>query len=178
MKAHDRGQRIYLRTGEYEDGTLGEIFIDVFKEGAAYRSLMNAFAIAVSMGLQYGIPLEEFVSKFHLFRFEPNGFVADHDHIRFCSSMIDFIFRDLAYNYLGRTDMVHLPGEEAVASSPAHTDVQLTQLEFKDDTALASRLARTKGYEGDPCTECGQFTQVRSGTCLRCLTCGNTSGCS
>ncbi|MBI3296064.1 MAG: vitamin B12-dependent ribonucleotide reductase [Deltaproteobacteria bacterium] len=220
VKATIGGQRVYLRTGEYEDGTLGEVFVDMYKEGAAYRSLMNAFAIAISLGLQYGVPLEEFVTKFHMFRFEPNGHVADHDHIKFCSSIVDFIFRDLALNYLGRTDLVHIPPKETRAPQPAEysapasmgagggmgggavvgqlavasqslgaaaaagapsngaTDIALTSEEWSDDIALASRLARTKGYEGDPCCECGQFTMVRSGTCLRCVSCGSTSGCS
>lgn len=213
VKATIGGQRVYLRTGEYEDGTLGEIFIDIYKEGAAYRSLMNAFAIAVSLGLQYGVPLEELVNKFHMFRFEPNGHVADHDSIKFCSSIVDFIFRDVALNYLGRTDLVHIPPKEmpqparepssyvsaggvggtATASAPSHvnstpmqntgsvnsgTDMALTEEEWTDDTALASKLARVRGYEGDPCGECGQFTMVRSGTCTRCLSCGSTSGCS
>ncbi len=206
VKATIGGQRVYLRTGEYDDGSLGEIFVDIYKEGAAYRSLMNAFAIAISMGLQYGVPLEEFVSKFHMFRFEPNGHVSDHDSIKFCSSIIDFIFRDLALNYLGRTDLVHVPPKNvqnsprnverpafafenngglsvqtSVGTSMMHTeatDFALTKEEWSDDIALASKLARVQGYEGDPCPECGQFTMVRSGTCLRCLSCGATSGCS
>jgi len=215
VKATIGGQRVYLRTGEYEDGSLGEIFVDIYKEGAAYRSLMNGFAIAVSMGMQYGVPLEEFVNKFHMFRFEPNGHVADHDSIKFCSSIVDFIFRDLAMNYLGRTDLVHVPPKEVRAPQPQSqaayvsagagagasggggmqmastpsvapsakgssdpTDMALTQEEWSDDLALASKLAKVKGYEGDPCGECGQFTLVRGGTCLRCVSCGATSGCS
>ena len=215
VKATIGGQRVYLRTGEYEDGTLGEIFVDMYKEGAAYRSLMNAFAISVSLGLQYGVPLEEYVNKFNLFRFEPNGHVSDHDNIKFCSSIIDFIFRDIAMNYLGRTDLVHVPPQEELAvsynaaasvsvssgglqsvgmqsgamqmvSEPSssqisihsETDMVITNEEWSDDLALASRLAKTKGYEGDPCGECGQFTLVRGGTCLRCVSCGSTSGCS
>lgn len=212
VKATIGGQRVYLRTGEYEDGTLGEIFVDIYKEGAAYRSLMNAFAIAVSLGMQYGVPLEEYVTKFHMFRFEPNGHVADHDSIKFCSSIVDFIFRDLALNYLGRTDLVHIPPKEpravptqagsaylsagagggggemmaatASVGAPASeeageaTDIALTEEEWSDDLALASKLARVKGYEGDPCSDCGQFTMVRGGTCLRCVSCGATSGCS
>lgn len=198
VKSTIGGQRVYLRTGEYEDGTLGEIFIDIYKEGAAYRALMNAFAISVSLGLQYGVPLEEFVNKFHMFRFEPNGHVADHDNVKFCSSIIDFIFRDLALNYLGRTDMVHVPPKEPIAplgslgamaamtAMPASVpleaaetvDLALSPREFEDDLALSSRLAKTKGYEGDPCSECGHFTLVRGGTCLRCVSCGSTSGCS
>lgn len=195
VKSTIGGQRVYLRTGEYEDGSLGEIFIDIYKEGAAYRALMNAFAISVSLGLQYGVPLEEFVNKFHMFRFEPNGHVADHDNVKFCSSIIDFIFRDLALNYLGRTDMVHVPPKEPIAplgslgamaamsasvplQAPEPVDVALSAREFEDDLALSSRLAKTKGYEGDPCSECGHFTLVRGGTCLRCVSCGSTSGCS
>jgi ribonucleoside-diphosphate reductase alpha chain len=176
----------------------------MYKEGAAYRSLMNAFAIATSLGLQYGVPLEEYVNKFNLFRFEPNGHVSDHDNIKFCSSIIDFIFRDIAMNYLGRTDLVHVPPQEelavsynasavisdggglqTVSSAPRaqlaihqETDMVITNEEWSDDLALASRLAKTKGYEGDPCGECGQFTLVRGGTCLRCVSCGSTSGCS
>ncbi len=209
VKASVGGQRVYLRTGEYDDGGLGEIFVDMYKEGAAYRALMNAFSIAVSLGLQYGVPLEEFVSKFHLFRFEPNGHVADHDHIKFCSSIVDFIFRDLAMNYLGRHDLVHVPPTEefkpvtsytslrasatpaggggglerhgtqsASLSAPSYTDVALTREEWKSDSALAARLAREQGYEGDPCGSCGEFKLVRGGTCLRCVACGSTSGCS
>lgn len=193
VKSTIGGQRVYLRTGEYEDGSLGEIFIDIYKEGAAYRALMNAFAISVSLGLQYGVPLEEFVNKFHMFRFEPNGHVADHDNVKFCSSIIDFIFRDLALNYLGRTDMVHVPPKEPVmplgalgamgameVASPVGetTDLALSAREFEDDLAFSSRMAKTKGYEGDPCSECGHFTLVRGGTCLRCVSCGATSGCS
>ncbi len=212
VKASVGGQRMYLRTGEYDDGTLGEIFVDMYKEGAAYRSLMNAFSIAVSLGLQYGVPLEEFVSKFHMFRFEPNGHVQDHDHIKFCSSIVDLIFRDLAMNYLGRHDLVHVPPTEelkpvttyaslgmgvaasasggggggmemATEANPAlqahvFTDMALTREEWSSDNALASRLAKEQGYQGDPCTSCGEFKLVRSGTCLRCVACGGTSGCS
>ncbi len=202
VKATIGGQRIYLRTGEYEDGRLGEIFIDIYKEGAAYRSIMNALAISVSLGLQYGVPLEEYVGKFLHFRFEPNGFVADHDHIRFCSSIVDYIFRDLALNYLGRTDVVQIPpkgpvprrigstgGMEVEAAAPsssaqasieikAPSDMGLSQKEWDDDQAMAQKVAKASGYEGNACSDCGQFTMVRSGTCLRCLTCGGTSGCS
>ncbi len=213
VKATIAGQRLYLRTGEYDDGSLGEIFVDMYKEGAAYRSLMNAFAIAVSMGMQYGVPLEEYVNKFHMFRFEPNGHVMDHDNIKFCSSVVDFIFRDLAMNYLGRTDLVHVPPKEQTAGEPlapqlsqpqlvmggmemgsvssegtthtsyqmqihSETDIAISKEEWNDDSVLAMRLAKTKGYEGDACGDCGQFTLVRGGTCLRCVSCGATSGCS
>ncbi len=107
QKAKINGQAIFLRTGEYGDGTLGEIFIDMAKEGATMRSMLNCFAIAISIGLQYGVPLEEFVEKFVFTRFEPSGMV-DHPNIKSTTSIVDFIFRSLAYEYLGRTDLVHV----------------------------------------------------------------------
>lgn len=107
QKAKINGQVIFLRTGEYSDNTLGEIFIDLAKEGSTVRSLMNCFAIAVSVGLQYGVPLEEFVEKFPVTRFEPAGMV-DHPNIKTTTSLVDFVFRALAYEYLGRTDLVHV----------------------------------------------------------------------
>ena len=106
------GHKIYLRTGEYEDGTLGEIFLDMHKEGAAFRSLMNCFAIAISLGLQHGVPLEEFVDAFVFTRFEPNGMVKGNDRIKMTTSVIDYIFRELAITYLGRTDLSHVPEED------------------------------------------------------------------
>ena len=112
QKAIVGGHKVYLRTGEYPDGRLGEIFIDMHKEGAAFRSMMNAFAIAISLGLQYGVPLEEFVDAFTFFRFEPSGFVQDHDRIKNATSIIDFIFRDMAINYLDRNDLAHINPEE------------------------------------------------------------------
>jgi len=111
------GQKVYLRTGEYEDGTLGEIFVDVAKEGAAFRSLMNCFAIAISKGLQYGVPLEEFVDTFTFQRFEPQGIVEGHPNIKMATSIIDYIFRVLGYEYLGRTDLVHVPPADQSAAS-------------------------------------------------------------
>src|SRR5437868_3017947 len=107
QKAKINGQALFLRTGEYSDGTLGEIFIDMAKEGATMRSMLNCFAIAISIGLQYGVPLEEFVEKFVFTRFEPSGMV-DHPNIKSATSIIDFIFRSLAYEYLGRNDLVHV----------------------------------------------------------------------
>ena len=112
QKAVVGGHKVYLRTGEYEDGTLGEIFIDMHKEGAAFRSLMNCFAIAVSIGLQYGVPLEEFVDAFAFTRFEPNGMVQGNDTSRWRRSIIDYIFRELAITYLGRTDLAHVDPTE------------------------------------------------------------------
>ena len=108
QKARIGNHKIYLRTGEYEDGTLGEIFIDMHKEGAAFRSMTNCFAIAVSLGLQHGVPLEEFVDAFLFTRFEPNGIVQGNPHIKMSTSIIDYIFRELAITYLGRHDLAHV----------------------------------------------------------------------
>jgi ribonucleoside-diphosphate reductase alpha chain len=250
QKAVVGGHKVYLRTGEYEDGSLAEIFIDMHKEGSAFRSLMNNFAIAISIGLQYGVPLEEFVEAFTFTRFEPSGIVAGNDTIKMATSLLDYIFRELAISYLGRNDLAHvqpadltpdtlgkgvgesnLPdggGRAAIALDPslasavAHRAVspgfvrsKLTVLQggvasarsgSAGNTALALsasleattaltpaplpaaatadarieqiRAARIKGYEGDSCGECGNFTLVRNGTCLKCDTCGATSGCS
>ena len=108
QKALIGGHKVYLRTGEYEDGTLGEVFIDMHKEGAAFRSMMNNFAISVSIGLQYGVPLEEFVEAFSCVRFEPSGLVEGHDHIKMATSLLDYIFRELGMSYLGRPDLAHI----------------------------------------------------------------------
>ena len=108
QKAIVGGHKVYLRTGEYEDGALGEIFIDMHKEGAAFRSLMNNFAIAISIGLQYGVPLEEFVEAFTFTRFEPSGIVEGNDAIKMATSILDYIFRELAISYLGRNDLAHV----------------------------------------------------------------------
>ena len=117
QKAKIGGHSIFLRTGQYEDGTLGEIFLDMHKEGAAFRSLLNSFAIAVSLGLQYGVPLEEYVDAFTFTRFEPNGMVSGHDHIKMTTSVLDFIFRDVALSYLGRTDLVQVKPDDLIATS-------------------------------------------------------------
>ena len=290
QKARVGGHKVYIRTGEYEDGSLGEIFIDMHREGAAFRSLMNCFAIAISLGLQYGVPLEEFVEAFVFTRFEPNGPVQGHDNIKMTTSVIDLIFRELALSYLGRTDLVQVKpedlrgdtvgrpeqvpdfedeeeGEEFTGAAPGQARDDNTSrgfaagntplppgegaggegvqdpLPFGSDaartgsptwgvkesqrrevesakaavegapgtghqapgpdpaqrptpdaqrpdpnaqrptpgaTALAEqvRVARLKGYEGDPCTNCGAFTMVRNGVCLKCDSCGETSGCS
>jgi len=189
QKATIGGHKLYIRTGEYEDGNLGEIFLDMHKEGAAFRSLMNCFAIAISLGLQYGVPLEEFVESFTFMRFEPNGPVHGHEQIKMCNSIMDYIMRDLAVHYLNRQDLAqvkitsddlrgdavkpyakpngngkYLPGAQQVSGREVRTD--------------AISNAREKGYEGDACPECNQFTMVRNGTCLKCMTCGSTSGCS
>ncbi|MFQ5452889.1 MAG: vitamin B12-dependent ribonucleotide reductase [Candidatus Zixiibacteriota bacterium] len=265
QKAVVGGHKIYLRTGEYSDGTLGEIFLDMHREGAAFRSLMNSFAIAISLGLQHGVPLEEFVEAFLFSRFEPNGMVQGNKSIKRVTSIIDYIFRELAITYLGRNDLAHVseedlhgdtlgkPSEESIEyedeepadlgitglistgsrtpddirslhlkvdinsdgngfgksdsnngqtggngdgqSMESKITVEKTQtskamLEYSSATAkkIASsrsekffeeiRTARLKGYEGDMCLECGLFTMIRNGTCLKCDTCGATNGCS
>jgi len=213
QKAVVGGHKVYLHTGEYEDGSLGEIFIDMHKEGAAFRSLMACFAIAISLGLQHGVPLEEFVHAFVFTRFEPNGMVQGNDRIKMSTSVIDYVFRELAINYLGRTDLSHVPDEDLrsdsvgskmieqpadigsvpvpvvharqpmpsgdIASSRAARPVSGGSGGLAEAKLLsASEIARLKGYEGDACGDCGQFTMVRNGTCLKCITCGTTTGCS
>src|SRR5205823_124977 len=108
QKAVVGGHKVYLRTGEYEDGRLGEIFVDMHKEGAALRSLLNNFAIAVSLGLQYGVPLEEYVDAFTFTRFEPSGPVQGNDSIKYATSILDYVFRELAVSYLERFDLAHI----------------------------------------------------------------------
>ncbi|MFQ5562659.1 MAG: vitamin B12-dependent ribonucleotide reductase [Parvularculaceae bacterium] len=258
QKAIVGGHKVYLHTGEFDDGELGEIFIDMHKEGAAFRSLMNNFAIAVSLGLQYGVPLEEFVDAYVFTRFDPSGRVQGNDQIRHATSILDYIFRELAISYLGRSDLAHVdPSESAVDAIGRGVDREKAQEEatkliskgfsrssvtdnlvilrggefdrmrkaVSDDAedvvadaeetpparashnppppeieAQVARLAeavnqkappgslapangarreaRIKGYEGDPCPECGQFTLVRNGSCQKCESCGATTGCS
>ncbi|MGB7688420.1 MAG: vitamin B12-dependent ribonucleotide reductase [Pseudolabrys sp.] len=254
QKAVVGGHKVYLRTGEYDDGRLGEIFIDMHKEGAALRSIINNFAIAVSLGLQYGVPLEEYVDAFTFTRFEPQGPVQGNDSIKYATSILDYVFRELAVSYLERFDLAHVDPSEAggfdalgkgveegkpatnyvskgltrsrtdrlsvvrgvTAPAPsgnvtalasvggARAEVAGTaalkvepeaklspaeQLEQRIDpqdarahaTAAASEKraeARAKGYEGEACGECGNFTLVRNGTCMKCDTCGSTTGCS
>ncbi|MCB1049908.1 MAG: vitamin B12-dependent ribonucleotide reductase [Acidobacteria bacterium] len=186
------GQKLFLRTGEYPDGRLGEIFLDMHREGASFRSLMNCFAIAVSLGLQYGVPLEEYLEAFVFTKFEPSGPVAGHDNIKFCDSVIDFVFRELGLNYLSRTEYAHVP-PETEPETHDHPELDTTDLEFSEVVRQTSnevksefkpayltryKVARLKGYEGDPCPECGNLTLLRNGTCLKCDTCGSTTGCS
>jgi ribonucleoside-diphosphate reductase alpha chain len=213
QKARIGNHKIYLRTGEYEDGSLGEIFLDMHKEGAAFRSMTNCFAIAVSLGLQHGVPLEEFVDAFTFTRFEPNGIVQGNPHIKMSTSIIDYIFRELAISYLGRDDLAQV-SQEDLRGDALHRERGKEGLDGPADgespgrrsrprsghlrptpanghsngsgkvTAVIQspedkiRQARLKGYEGDPCSECGQLTLVRSGACCKCDTCGATSGCS
>ncbi|MBZ4188163.1 vitamin B12-dependent ribonucleotide reductase [Niabella beijingensis] len=206
QKAKINGQTLFVRTGEYNDGTLGEIFIDMAKEGATMRSMLNCFAIAVSIGLQYGVPLEEFVEKFVFTRFEPSGMVQ-HPNIKSTTSIIDFMFRSLAYEYLGRTDLVHVldnsrepvPDEEDWDDEtpvigdriPELSEVRVvgkaaTRSSAGADTIKAGSLssldavnAAAKSMQGDApaCNVCGHIT-IRSGTCYKCLNCGNSLGCS
>jgi len=256
QKAVVGGHKVYLRTGEYDDGRLGEIFIDMHKEGAALRSLLNNFAIAVSLGLQYGVPLDEYVDAFTFTRFEPQGPVQGNDTIKYATSILDYVFRELAVSYMERFDLAHVDPTEsgfdalgkgeaegkpepashyvskgltrsrtdrlsvvstAVATPAPAAGSNVTALtahgpraEAAGATALkaepelklspAEKLevinevdarahaktaasekraeARAKGYEGEACGECGNFTLVRNGTCMKCNTCGGTSGCS
>ncbi len=212
QKAKINGQALFLRTGEYGDGTVGEIFIDMAKEGATMRSMLNCFAISISIGLQYGVPLEEFVEKFVFTRFEPCGMV-DHPNIKTTTSIVDFIFRALAYEYLGRTDLVHvLDKPEVMNTGTDDWDEIPTSLEYEKKTPELSEVrivagkprtgeaepsraiksatakaeasmnmvnAAAKNMQSDApaCNTCGHIT-IRSGTCYKCLNCGNSMGCS
>ncbi|MFA9230194.1 MAG: vitamin B12-dependent ribonucleotide reductase [Microgenomates group bacterium] len=256
QKAIVGGHKVYLRTGEYGDGRLGEIFIDMHKEGAGFRAMMNNFAIAISVGLQYGVPLEEYVEAFTFTRFEPAGMVQGNDSIKNATSILDYIFRELAISYLDRTDLAHVKpsgtsfddlgrGEDEgklnlspVSESNASKSLEMLKsisstgylrkrmpqelvvfqggmgatalniaggdpvtalnmlvpetlggmsaAKMGNVTALSSGTvsmdlrskAKMQGYEGDPCGECGNYTLVRNGTCMKCNTCGGTSGCS
>jgi ribonucleoside-diphosphate reductase alpha chain len=265
QKAVVGGHKVYLRTGEYDDGRIGEIFIDMHKEGAALRSFINNFAIAVSLGLQYGVPLEEYVDAFTFTRFEPAGPVQGNDSIKYATSILDYVFRELAVSYMSRFDLAHVdPSEsnfdamgkgveegkmpdqpsskylskgltrsrtdnlvvmrgvnasETDARGPSNVTsmaqhgasarnsdavegaVALKQ-ESQHDLSPTEKLealqwskagaaqqaapskaerraeAKAKGYEGEMCGECGNFTLVRNGTCMKCDTCGSTTGCS
>jgi ribonucleoside-diphosphate reductase alpha chain len=259
QKAVVGGHKVYLRTGEYDDGRIGEIFVDMHKEGATLRSLLNNFAIAISLGLQYGVPLEEYVDAFTFTRFEPSGGVQGNDTIKMATSILDYVFRELAISYLGRYDLGHVEpadanfdalgkGVEEGKPSPAHsravskglvrgknlavaggtsigggssggetasgsgatgaraqTGANITALRgaplttqgatalkaeaaaevaaatqptARDQIATQRAAAKAKGYEGESCPECHNFTMVRNGTCLKCDTCGSTTGCS
>ncbi len=209
QKAKINGQTVYIRTGEYENGQIGEIFIDMHKEGAAFRSLLNSFAIAISLGLQHGVPLEEFVDAFVFTRFDPSGIVTGNKRIKMSTSVIDYIFRELAVTYLGRNDLAHVNEDEVIQyTSPSLPSIKsdlegesiLNERVIKlDDTSdnlsLPNKIgvknkkvisgmfkqvqeARNRGYTGDICPECHSMTMVRNGTCLKCMTCGATTGCS
>jgi len=219
QKAKINGQSVYIRTGEYENGQLGEIFIDMHREGAAFRSLLNCFAISISLGLQHGVPLEEFVDAFVFTRFEPSGLVTGNDKIKMSTSVIDYIFRELAVTYLGRNDLAHVDPDESKSKVSPGIVKKFVEPEFESEEVVSERLvdvdknkdkvdsynyslssgesnhsslsgssanphhvkvrqAIEKGYTGDVCSECQSLTMVRNGTCLKCMTCGSTSGCS
>lgn len=192
------GNKVYLRTGEYDDGQLGEIFIDMFKEGASYRSLLNCFAVAVSLGLQYGVPLEKFVNQFTFTRFEPSG-ITDHTNVKNCTSILDFIFRVLGMEYLGETDYIQVKPDASTLrlnssllhERMVHPEALQTVLPVVEEArtnpagngngfGYASELSNhLKEMMGDapPCDNCGNIT-VRNGSCYRCLSCGSSMGCS
>lgn len=214
QKAKINGQSVYIRTGEYENGQLGEIFIDMHREGATVRSLLNCFAISISLGLQHGVPLEEFTDAFVFTRFEPSGVVTGNSRIKFSTSIIDYIFRELAVTYLGRDDLAHVESQSTFdtrrklheenffepdltddgndSDGNGYSDDPLQSYSYKmiagDSKAKLSessvsliqkvKKAKEKGYTGDVCSECSSMTMVRNGTCLKCMTCGATSGCS
>jgi ribonucleoside-diphosphate reductase alpha chain len=203
QEARIGGHKVFLRTGEYEDGGLGEIFIDMHKEGAAFRSMMNCFAISVSMGLQYGVPLEDLVDQFCFTRFEPHGRVDGHENLRACTSVIDYVFRVLGYEYLNRTDLVHIPdenlkgvqvpvphptrpdhpvGKDRFAQGNGRTDASAPKSApaRASESAVESVLDRqAKKLLGDApaCDNCGHIT-IRNGTCYKCVNCGTSMGCS
>jgi ribonucleoside-diphosphate reductase alpha chain len=204
QKARIGGQVLFLRTGEYNDGTVGELFIDLAKEGSTLRSLMNCFAISISVGLQYGVPLEEFVDKFVFTKFEPSGMV-DHPNIKTTTSIVDFIFRALAYEYLGRTDLVHVldkptvenlgeAGDITLVGTPELSSIRVTapaaspapaaKLNVvaavnEGGSSMDNITAAAKSMQSDApaCSTCGHIT-IRSGTCYKCLNCGTSMGCS
>ncbi len=177
------GHKVYIRTGEYADGQLGEVFIDMHKEGAAYRSMMNCFAISVSLGLQYGVPLKEFVDKFTFTRFEPAGMVDGHPNVKLATSVVDYIFRVLGLEYLGRTDFVQVKPSVDLNSDPSKApSASAVSLPSAGATLAAApdsvngHLAEMMG-DAPPCDSCGHTT-VRNGACYKCLNCGNSMGCS
>ncbi|MDG1990758.1 MAG: vitamin B12-dependent ribonucleotide reductase [Dehalococcoidia bacterium] len=221
QKARVGGHSIYLHTGEFEaldpngNQRLGEIFVDMAKDGAAFRSLMNCFAIAVSIGLQHGVPLDAYVDSFVFTKFEPNGIVSGHDRIQMATSIIDYLFRELGVTYLGREDLAHVSDVDS-STETADIDAENQQLKAgipadnvtKEEEAINEEpriiniadinpasnqttdsatatitkndvlIAKSRGFEGDPCDECGQMMMVRNGTCLKCMACGTTTGCS
>lgn len=175
QKARVGNHKLYVRTGEYEDGTLGEIFLDMHKEGAAFRAMTNSLAIAVSLGLQHGVPLQEFVEAFVGTRFEPNGVVTGHPSIKMCSSLTDYIFRELAISYLGRHDLKNV-SEESEATAVGTPLASPSRNGHYAVTDNEWAVARAKGYLGEACQACQQLTLVQVGVCKRCDSCHATSG--
>ncbi len=206
QEAHVGGHKVFLRTGEYEDGSLGEIFIDMHKEGAAFRSLMNCFAMAVSVGLQYGVPLSTFVEQFTFTRFEPHGVVSGHPNIKFSTSIVDYIFRVLGVEYLRRYDFAQVKPAEDSGSIEDPTMPRLVAADAGSSTSIAppspssippehlAPKAQSSAFNAEAhgaldaqleemmgdapvCDGCGHIT-VRNGACYKCLNCGNSMGCS
>ncbi len=181
------GQKVYLHTGEYEDGKLGEIFIDMHKEGAAFRSLMNCFAIAVSLGLQYGVPAEEFVDSFTFSRFQPYGPVEGHPYIKYSTSVIDLIFRIIGVDYLHRSDFAqvkppdHADADDKAVAGAAREGLPATREGGSNGKggmrSIVNEFHSSLMSDAPFCNVCGHVT-VRSGTCYKCSNCGNTLGCS
>lgn len=183
------GHKVFVRTGEYDDGRLGEVFIDMYKDGAAYRSLINCFAIAISKGLQYGVPLEEYVDTFTFTRFEPAGPVQGHPNLKMSTSILDYIFRLLGYEYLNREDLVQVKPEHAdqpvqaqlpgTVTMPVPVKSQAERLIDMSPAQPDSRsTAKAQGFTGDTCTNCGSMKMKRNGSCMVCIECGTTTGCS
>lgn len=186
------GHKVFIKTGEYPDGALGEIFIDMYKEGASYRALLNCFAVAISKALQYGVPLDEFVDSFTFTRFEPSGMVKGHERIKSATSIIDYIFRVLGYEYLNRTDFVHIKpiegedlyGEQkkivegTLETNPKSKSMEEMDIPMHSEDELKIKMAKDKGYTGDQCSGCGSMKVKRNGSCTLCEDCGTTSGCS
>ncbi|MAI59393.1 MAG: hypothetical protein CMM92_00035 [Rickettsiales bacterium] len=198
QKASINNHKVYLRTGEYMDGALGEIFIDMHKEGAAFRSLMNNFAIAVSIGLQYGVPLEEFVEAFTFTKFEPSGEVKGNAEIKFSTSILDYIFKELAISYLGRDDLSNEKSNQTTELIPDYDDYKknsenaesvlkkftskgfirkkvfdgnLTLITTENTKNETDKIKKIKSFEGDPCDRCGNFTVYKEDKKVKCLTC-------
>ena len=199
QKASINKHKVYLRTGEYMDGSIGEIFIDMHKEGAAFRSLMNNFAIAVSIALQYGVPLEEFVEAFTFTRFEPSGQVYGNTEIKFSTSVLDYIFKELAISYLGRDDFsnhdqnqtTELLPDENIRSKKKDAEIvlkeftskgyirkkvfdnNLTLITNENEKSKAKKIQSHFTFEGDPCDKCGNFTMYKESKKYKCLTCNH-----
>ena len=199
QKASINKHKVYLRTGEYMDGSIGEIFIDMHKEGAAFRSLMNNFAIAVSIALQYGVPLEEFVEAFTYTRFEPSGQVYGNTEIKFSTSVLDYIFKELAISYLGRDDFsnhdqnqtTELLPDENIKSKKKDAEIvlkeftskgyirkkvfdnNLTLITNENEKSKAKKIQNHYTFEGDPCDKCGNFTMYKESKKYKCLTCNH-----
>jgi ribonucleoside-diphosphate reductase alpha chain len=194
-EAYVGGHKVFLRTGEYEDGSLGEIFIDMYKEGASFKGLLNCFAVLASKALQYGMPLEELVDSFTFTRFEPAGNVQGHNAIRNSTSILDYVFRSIGYDYLGRKDFVHVKAVDEVPEGDAeaklktngvsaHTELlepeMIAHAEPEFSAARKSQVyqAKVQGYTGEQCENCGSMRVKQNGTCKVCEDCGMTTGCS